>query len=76
MLELVGDAAILPLANTDAEAQEALPDTLGLINALLDKLVPGVALLADVPDGLIIGVFVAEIDPLMDCPDALGDTVT
>jgi len=66
VLELVGDATILPLPSEDAEAQEALPDTLGLINALLDKVAPGVAVLADVPDGLIIGVVVAEIDPLMD----------
>ncbi len=66
MLELVGVAPILPLANTDAETQEALPDTLELINALLDKLAPGVTVLADVVDGLIIGVVEAEIDPLMD----------
>lgn len=66
MFELVGDAAILALGNTDAETQEALPDTLELIKALLDKLAPGVALLADVVDALIIGVVDAVIDPLID----------
>jgi hypothetical protein len=81
LLELVGDTSPLGLTNGDTEAQEALPDTLGLTTddalscGLLDPLVIGVTVAADVLLMLIIGVFVDEIDPLMDWPEALTDAV-
>ena len=81
LLELVGDTSPLALTKGDAESQEALPDTLGLTTVdaltcgLLDPLVIAVTVAADVLLMLIIGVFVDEIDPLMDWPEALTDAV-